>query len=124
LDATSVAVLFRDGEIINLNSRLIDAGGVVLTSANGINLNGWIAANGILEGKSFGFVLVPCFADLNEDDVVEDADFSIFVVAYNILDCADAAMPAHCPSDLNRDGLVDDADFVVFVKAYNELLCS
>jgi len=121
--SSSVAVLFRDGEVIHLNNRLSAPNGVLLTSANGINTNGWIAANGILEGKSFGFVLVPCFADLNGDGVVEDSDFTVFVFAYNILDCADAIMPAHCPSDLNRDGLVDDADFVVFVGAYNELLC-
>jgi hypothetical protein len=41
-----VAVLFRDGQVIDLNSRLIDPSGVVLTSANGINSKGWIAANG------------------------------------------------------------------------------
>ena len=98
-------------------------GGVVLTSANGINARGWIAANGIIDGKVRGFVLTPCPADLNNDGFVEDADFSIFVVAYNILDCADPEMPFECPADLNADGFVDDADFVLFVSAYNELLC-
>jgi hypothetical protein len=68
-------------------------------------------------------VLVPCFADLNADDVVDDSDFQFFVVAYDVLDCGDASMPAGCPSDLNRDGFVDDADFQIFVVAYNDLLC-
>ncbi len=65
-----------------------------------------------------------CGADLNCDTVVDDADFSIFVIAYNLLDCADPTMPANCPADLNGDGLVDDADFSLFVVAYNRLLCS
>jgi hypothetical protein len=54
---------------------------------------------------------------------VDDLDFLIFVVAYDILDCADPSMPAGCPSDLNGDGVVDDLDFQVFVVAYNLLLC-
>ena len=64
-----------------------------------------------------------CRADLNNDGVVDDNDFSIFVIAYNTLDCADLAMPSGCPSDLNYSGFVDDEDFQVFVVAYNELLC-
>jgi len=53
---------------------------------------------------------------------VEDFDFGIFVAAFNLLDCADPAMPLDCPTDLNLDGLVDGSDFVVFVEAYNALL--
>ncbi len=64
-----------------------------------------------------------CPGDLNNDAQVDDADFILLVVAYNILDCTDAAMPAGCPADLTGDGFVDDADFIVFVAAYNELLC-
>ena len=54
---------------------------------------------------------------------MDDSDFTIFVVAYNILDCNDGAMPAGCPADLNGDDFVDDSDFQIFVVAYNELLC-
>ncbi len=64
-----------------------------------------------------------CVGDLNSDGLVDDLDFQIFVVAYDILDCADPAMAAGCPSDLNRDGLVDDLDFQVFVVAYDVLVC-
>lgn len=64
-----------------------------------------------------------CPGDLNNDQFVDDADFIIFLVAYNILDCADLSMPAGCPSDLSGDGLVDDADFVLFLAAYNALVC-
>jgi len=65
-----------------------------------------------------------CRADLNCDAVVDDEDFTGFVVAYNILDCAEPGMPAGCPADLNLDGVVDDSDFTLFVQAYNRLLCS
>lgn len=67
--------------------------------------------------------LESCAGDLNNDGFVDDADFSFFVVAYNILDCADPSMPASCPSDFNNDGMVEDADFSIFVVAYNEFLC-
>jgi formylglycine-generating enzyme required for sulfatase activity len=65
-----------------------------------------------------------CAGDLNTDARVDDADFVIFAYQYNVLDCADPAMPAGCRADLNTDGVVDDADFVVFVRAYDDLLCS
>ncbi|MBS0190760.1 MAG: hypothetical protein U0573_02565 [Phycisphaerales bacterium] len=64
-----------------------------------------------------------CAGDLNVDGQVDDADFVLFVAAYNILDCSDPAMPAGCPSDFNQDGFVDDTDFVTFVAAYDNLLC-
>jgi len=68
--------------------------------------------------------LIPtCPGDLNSDGFVDDADFSAFVVAYNILDCADPAMSPGCPADLNLSGIVDDEDFTVFVLAYNDLVC-
>ena len=64
-----------------------------------------------------------CPGDLNGDAFVDDADFSLFAFAYNILDCADPAMPAGCPADINNDGFVDDADFSSFATAYDALLC-
>ena len=64
-----------------------------------------------------------CPCDLNNDGVVEDSDFVIFLAAYNILDCADASMPFGCPSDFNYDGVVEDSDFVIFLAAYNEYVC-
>ena len=64
-----------------------------------------------------------CPCDLNADGVVDDADFTLFIPAYNILDCADPSMPLGCPADFNHDGVVEDSDFTIFVVAYNELLC-
>jgi len=68
--------------------------------------------------------LLDCPADFNNDGQVDDADFTVFVVAYNILDCTDPTMPSNCPTDINQDGYVDDTDFTLFVVAYNELICS
>jgi hypothetical protein len=64
-----------------------------------------------------------CPCDLNGDGVVDDSDFVLFVIAYNILDCTDPSMPVGCPSDFNGDGVVDDSDFVIFAAAYNALIC-
>lgn len=72
------------------------------------------------------FAFVPagfCPSDLNNDGFVDDADFSVFVLAYNTLDCNDPSMPFGCPSDLNFDHIVDDADFSNFLGAYNNFLC-
>ncbi len=66
---------------------------------------------------------VVCPADLNADHVVDDSDFVLFAVAYDILDCADPAMSLGCPADLNADLVVDDSDFVLFAGAYDALLC-
>jgi len=64
-----------------------------------------------------------CRANINGDCYTDDADFALFAPMYNILDCADPAMPAGCPADLNDDGFVDDADFVIFANAYDRLIC-
>lgn len=64
-----------------------------------------------------------CSADLNGDGYVDDADFVLFVSAYNLLICSDPAMLGGCPADFNGDTLVDDADFVLFVSGYNTLVC-
>lgn len=60
-----------------------------------------------------------CPADLNNDGMVDDADFVPFVVAYNYLLCD----PPGCPTDFNGDWMTDDADFSIFAVAYDALLC-
>jgi glucose/arabinose dehydrogenase len=65
---------------------------------------------------------IPCAADLNNDLVVMDDDFVIFVQAYNNVTCANPP-PATCHGDFNLDGVVDDTDFQMFVAAYNAVFC-
>lgn len=82
-----------------------------------------VVSSGCGEVISNAVSLEVCAGDLDCDGQVNDADFQGFAVAYDLLDCADAAMPASCPADLNRDGFVDDLDFQVFAVAYDVLLC-
>lgn len=83
------------------------------------------ACSGLGNGPVSDFAtLTVCDADLaNCDALVDDLDFQVFIISYDILDCADPTMPAQCPSDLNNDGFVDDLDFQLFVVAYDILIC-
>ncbi|MBS0189459.1 MAG: hypothetical protein JSS51_15455 [Planctomycetes bacterium] len=65
-----------------------------------------------------------CPGDLDLNRHVDDSDFSLFLIGYDILDCADPSMPADCSADLNRNHFVDDADFTIFVRAYYAILCA
>ncbi|HEX8878343.1 MAG TPA: M12 family metallo-peptidase [Phycisphaerales bacterium] len=88
-----------------------------------LDLAGQPRRNGVIDRGAFEYVVSNCPADLNSDGFVDDADFSPFASAYNVLDCADVAMPPDCLADLNHDGYVDDGDFVFFAVAYDALLC-
>lgn len=70
-----------------------------------------------------GVVAGGCTGDFNNDAVVDDGDFLVFVSGYNLLLCSDPGMTSGCPADLNGDGRVDDGDFPSFVTAYNALEC-
>lgn len=56
-----------------------------------------------------------CPADLNADGFVDDADFSLFITAYDVFET-----PA---ADFNFDAATDDADFSIFIVAYDNFLC-
>jgi hypothetical protein len=56
-----------------------------------------------------------CEGDLDTNGVVDDADFQIFAVAYDIL--------LNPGGDLDGDTLTTDADFSLFAVAYDRLLC-
>ncbi|HEX8875343.1 MAG TPA: zinc-dependent metalloprotease family protein [Phycisphaerales bacterium] len=56
-----------------------------------------------------------CEGDLNNNGVVDDADFQIFAVAYDLL--------LNPEGDLDGDTLTTDADFSLFAVAYDRLLC-
>ncbi|HEX8876370.1 MAG TPA: hypothetical protein VF777_06450 [Phycisphaerales bacterium] len=60
-----------------------------------------------------------CRADLNNDRVVDDADFTGLVVAMDAMICS----AAFCRPDLNDDSFIDDADFALFAAAYDRVLC-
>ncbi|MBY0112298.1 MAG: hypothetical protein K2Y21_05720 [Phycisphaerales bacterium] len=68
-------------------------------------------------------LLTVCPGDLNADGIVDDRDFNVFALAYDLVLCSDPAMPVACPADLNRDGVANDEDFMIFAVAYNATLC-
>lgn len=61
-------------------------------------------------------------ADLNADGLVDDADFSLFLVEYDALVCPAVPVDGSCEADFNADRLVDDSDFTVFIGAYNAMI--
>ena len=101
----------------------IDRGEWVMRIENGRGPNCGPCSLSITETLSatVTFDFGPCLADFNADLLVDDADFSIFAVAYDELICP--SFPEPCTGDINKDGYVDDADFQLFVVAYNDLLC-
>lgn len=74
-----------------------------------------ISVNRVVSFRLAGDVDSTCPADLNDDGVVDDADFVRFAESYNLL--------LDPVGDLNQDGVADDGDFVLFAAAYNELVC-
>lgn len=62
---------------------------------------------------------IRCPGDLNDDTIVDDADFLEFLPAYNALVVPEA--DKRC--DWNGDRLVDDADFLLFLPYYEQLIC-
>ncbi len=110
-------------EAIYVDTLQIDAGSRLINTTCRIYYNTLIN-NGTIDFPANVIPLAaPCPGDLNGDSIVDDSDFVIFADAYNLLDCADPAMPADCPADLNADLIVDDSDFVLFASAYDALLC-
>lgn len=71
--------------------------------------------DGVIDAGAYEFIAHTCAGDLNKDGNVDDADFVIFVGAYNNL--------VDRGGDLNNDLFTDDADFVIFVGAYDLLIC-
>ncbi|MGH7244816.1 MAG: hypothetical protein ACREJD_15490 [Phycisphaerales bacterium] len=116
------------GTLNNIGGRRltgVEGHGTIRFIRKGVSKISWAVPNPeTWHGFTIGLARTPpCPCDLNSDALVDDADFVIFIEAYNILDCLDPAMPARCPSDFDGDSMVDAADFEIFVVAYNELLC-
>ena len=63
---------------------------------------------------------IRCPGDLNNDGLIDDGDFSVFVGFYN--DFFGPGGP-WTGGDLDGNGVCDDADFVAFVPGYDGLAC-
>jgi len=124
-----LCVTMRSEGLFTTGSQTFDGDGFS-PSARGASVYSYSGSNA-LTGSLYGPIGLRlaftarafCPWDLNNDGIVSDDDFPIFLNAYNTLDCADAGMPQGCPADFNYDRVVEDADFELFVGAYNALLC-
>ena len=102
------AVLWRNGQIIDLNTLHSDSSWV-LENAWDIDDRGRIAGTGSQWGYPRAFVLEPCFADFDGSGFVDFDDFNQFVVAFEAGDMA---------ADFDGSGFVDFDDFNAFVVAF------
>lgn len=96
-----------------------------LNPSTGISRTLYAAENSVcnfIEPVNFGAY---CAGDLNNDRLIDNDDFLLFVQGYVDFLCPRTGddFPAGCPADLTADEQVDNADFVLFVQGYNELLC-
>jgi len=122
-----LALTFRESQggpsdlFVNFEASNVSARGLRST-AGPDELTGSSLPDGVVTRFAFTRA-APCPGDLNNDGLVDDSDFVLFLAAYNTLDCADGSMPFGCPADFNRDLVVDDVDFTVFLTGYNSLVC-
>jgi probable HAF family extracellular repeat protein len=105
------AFLWRDGQMIDLNSRIPAGSGWVLTQASAINDAGLVAGSGQIQGRTLAFVIHTgaCAADFDGDGFVTGIDFDLFVGAFEAGDIG---------ADFDGDGFITGIDFDLFVHAF------
>jgi hypothetical protein len=95
------------------------AAGIVTFTIDAITITPALAGGLLFTSGQVTISAITCLADLNFDNVVDDADFILFVPSYN-----DLIVPQpQTAGDFNGDSQCDDADFQIFAAAYNELVC-
>lgn len=99
------------------------AGGRSLSAAHAIRYR-CVVSNACGPVSSDPAKLSICRADFDCSGYIDDADFVVFAIAYDLLLCSDPNAPPGCPADVNGDQFVDDADFAEFARSYDALLCS
>ncbi len=96
-----------------LEDTAIEAGDIGFDKRYGWGIINVVGAAGYLHGR------IDCPGDLNNDSVVDDADFVQFADFYNAL----IAPAPYTAGDFNGDASTEDSDFVIFADSYNALLC-
>ena len=110
----SRAFIVLDGEMIDLNELVDDAGGWVLKAAYGINdrgqIVGWGTRPGATGKQAFRLDLIdPCPADFNKDGSIDVLDFVAFQSAFSVEDPS---------ADCDGDALFKILDFICFQQAF------
>lgn len=98
----------------------IDAAGVASFTLANISISP-SSVGGLLftSGTTTITSLPPCSGDLNCDGFVDDTDFVLFAVNYDLF----SVPPANGVADFNSDGFIDDLDFVIFANSYDQFIC-
>lgn len=108
------AVLWENGQLIDLNTRIAGDSTWVLNNATGVNESGQIVGVGAKGGDPFrAFLLTPrvnCAADLNKDGMLNFFDVSVLITGY---------MNQDPIADFNNDGSWNFFDISAFIMAYN-----
>jgi hypothetical protein len=97
----------------------IDATGVASFTLSNVSISPTLVGGLKFTSGQVTLDAITCLCDLNFDGVVDDSDFTLFVVDYDALVVA----APQTGGDFNGDGVCDDADFSIFAGAYNELVC-
>lgn len=94
-------VVWTADEVLDVNSRLIDAGGMRVEGIRAVNARGHLAVRGVASDVR-QFLLTPvCAEDLDENGWVELADLTRVLACFG---------RAGCEADVNADGRVDLED--------------
>lgn len=120
-----------DGQLVATNVPTLDLssldlrGGASVLKVRVRDNTTWVrnenARNALMTQEMTWTLNIPaCPADLNNDRVVDDADFVRFASAYELFVCG---VGTPCIADFNADGFVDDTDFVHFAAAYEAFTC-
>ena len=112
----SRALLWQNGEMINLNNMINDDSPWTLQSAQDINDDGVIVGWGIRDDAAGirGFKLVPIQpTDINDDGTVDVNDLLALLAAWGPCD-------GSCPEDVNSDGTVNVNDLLALLADFSD----
>lgn len=104
------AVLFQNGQCVDLNTSIPPTAGWTLEKAWAINDAGVIVGGGSYLGYPHAFMLLPfCLADFDGNGYVNGNDYDAFAAVFEAGDHA---------ADINADGYVNGNDFDDFAEAF------